>query len=39
MFDVYAVQQPAYEHNFYDLVSWLEYHRKEYFQFILSGKQ
>ncbi len=38
MFDVNTVQRLAYEQNFYELVLWLEDHRKEYVQFILTGE-
>jgi hypothetical protein len=37
MFDVNAVQRIAYEMDFYELVTWLEDHRKEYLRFILTG--
>lgn len=37
MFDVNMVQRLAYERNFYDLVLYLEEHRKEYVNFILHG--
>jgi hypothetical protein len=38
MFDVNTVQQQAYERDFYELVLYLEDHRKEYVNFILTGK-
>jgi hypothetical protein len=38
MFDVNTVQQLAYERDFYELVLYLEDHRKEYVNFILTGK-
>ncbi|WP_106627019.1 DUF5049 domain-containing protein [Selenomonas massiliensis] len=38
MFDVNTVQRLSYEQNFYELVLWLEDHRKEYARFILTGK-
>jgi hypothetical protein len=38
MFDVSAVQRLAYERDFYELVVYLEENRKEYVQFILTGK-
>lgn len=37
MFDVNMVQRLAYERDFYDLVLYLEEHRKEYVNFILHG--
>lgn len=39
MFDVNTVQRLAYEHDFYELVTWLEEHRKEYVRFILTGEE
>lgn len=39
MFDVNAVQRIAYEMNFYELVNYLEEHRKEYVRFILTGEE
>jgi hypothetical protein len=39
MFDVNTVQRLAYERDFYELVTWLEEHRKEYVRFILTGKE
>lgn len=38
MFDVNMVQRRAYERDFYELVVYLEENRKEYVQFILTGK-
>lgn len=38
MFDVNMVQRLAYERDFYDLVLYLEENRKEYVQFIMTGK-
>lgn len=38
MFDVNTVQQLAYERDFYELVLYLEDHRKEYVIFILTGE-
>lgn len=38
MFDVNMVQRLAYERDFYELVAWLEEHRKEYVRFILTGE-
>lgn len=39
MFDVNTVQQLAYERDFYELVLYLEDHRKEYVNFILTGEE
>ena len=39
MFDVNAVQRLAYKRDFYELVLFLEEHRKEYVNFILYGKE
>ena len=38
MFDIHMVQRLAYEHEFFELVCWLEEHRKEYIHFIMTGK-
>ena len=38
MFDVNTVQWLAYERDFYELVLYLEDHRKEYVNFILTGE-
>ena len=38
MFDIHVVQRLAYEMEFYELVTYLEDHRQEYVQFILTGK-
>ena len=38
MFDIPMVQRLAYEREFYELVCWLEDHRKEYVHFILTGE-
>ena len=38
MFDVNAVQQIAMREEFYELVDWIEDHKKEYGRFILTGK-
>ena len=38
MFDVNTVQHLAYERDFYELVLYLEDHRKEYVNFILPGE-
>lgn len=39
MFDVTTVQRLAYERNFYKLALFLEEHRREYVQFILTGEE
>lgn len=39
MFDVNMVQRIAYERDFYELVTHLEEHRKEYVRFILTGEE
>ena len=39
MFDVPMVQYIANEMQFYELVIYLEEHRKEYVQFILTGER
>lgn len=39
MFDVNMVQRLAYERVFYELVTYLEEHRKEYVRFILTGEE
>ena len=38
MFDVNTVQHLAYERDFYELVLYLEDHRKDYVNFILTGE-
>jgi hypothetical protein len=38
MFDVNAVQRLAYKRDFYELMLFLEEHRKEYVHFILTGE-
>ena len=38
MFDIPMVQRLAYDQGFYELVCWLEEHRKEYTHFILTGE-
>lgn len=38
MFDIPVAQRLAYEIEFYELVTYLEDHRQEYVQFILTGK-
>lgn len=39
MFDVKTVQHLAHHHNFYELVCYLEEHRKEYAHFITTGEE
>ena len=39
MFDVAAVQRIAYDMTFYDLVCWIDDHKKEYSRFILYGDE
>ena len=39
MFDVHMVQRLAFDRNFFELVNFLEEHRKEYVQFILYGDE
>ena len=39
MFDVNMVQRLAFERNFYELVCWLEDHKKEYVRFIMYGEE
>lgn len=39
MFDVHMVQRLAFERNYFELVNFLEEHRKEYVQFILYGDE
>lgn len=38
MFDIPMVQQLAYDRGYYELVIFLEEHRKEYARFILTGE-
>ena len=38
MFDTHAVQRIAYDIEFYELVIYLEEHRREYAHFILTGE-
>ena len=38
MFDLPMVQRLAYERGYYELVCWLEEHRKEYARFIMTGE-
>ena len=39
MFDVHMVQRLAFDRNYFELVNFLEEHRKEYVQFILCGDE
>lgn len=39
MFDVNTVQRIAYDMEFYELVTYLEEHRREYAHFILTGEE
>lgn len=38
MFDTAAVQRHAFDRKFYELVLFIEEHREEYTDFILTGK-
>ena len=38
MFDIPMVQRLAYERGYYELVRYLEEHRKDYAHFILTGE-
>ncbi len=38
MVDTVAVQRLAYERDFFDLVIFIEEHRKEYARFIMNGE-
>jgi len=38
MFDIPMVQRLAFDREFYDLVLWLEDHKKEYVRFIMYGE-
>ena len=38
MFDLPMVQRLSYERGYYELVCWLEEHRKEYARFIMTGE-
>lgn len=38
MFDLPMVQRLAYDREYYELVCWLEEHRREYAHFILTGE-
>lgn len=39
MFDVLTVQRLAFDRDFYELVCYLEEHRKEYVRFIMFGDE
>lgn len=39
MFDINTVQYLAYHRDFYELVTYLEEHRKEYVHFIMTGEE
>jgi hypothetical protein len=39
MFDLPRVQEAAYKNGFYELVVFLNEHKKEYAEFILTGKR
>ena len=39
LFDIIAIQNEAYKKGFFELVVYLEEHKKEYVQFILYGKR
>ena len=39
MFDVNTVQRIAMREEFYELVCWIEDHRREYSRFILTGEE
>lgn len=39
MFDVHMVQRLAFDRNYFELVNFLEKHRKEYVRFILYGDE
>ncbi|MCH4007864.1 DUF5049 domain-containing protein [Eubacterium sp. F2] len=39
MLDTIAVQRIAFDYDYYDLVLYLEEHRKEYVHFILTGSE
>lgn len=38
MFDIPMVQRLAYDRDFYELVLWLEDHKREYVRFIMYGE-
>ena len=39
MFDVHMVQRLAFDRNYFELVNFLEEHRKEYVRYILYGDE
>ena len=39
MFEIKTVQYLAYHRNFYELVTYLEEHSKEYVHFIMTGEE
>ena len=39
MFDVHMVQRLAFDRNYFELVNFLEEHRKEYVHFIMYGEE
>ena len=39
MIDVNMVRRLAFERDFYELVCWLEDHKKEYVRFIMYGEE
>ncbi len=39
MFDTNTVQRLAYEQDFFELVTYIEEHRREYVNFILHGRE
>lgn len=39
MFDIINIQQEAYNREFYELAYFLEEHRREYLNFILTGQK
>lgn len=39
MFDTNTVQRIAYDNGYYELVCYLEEHRREYAHFILTGEE
>jgi hypothetical protein len=39
MLDTIAVQRIAFDYDYYDLVLYIEEHRKEYVHFILTGSE
>lgn len=38
MFDIPMVQRLAFDRDFYELVCWLEDHKREYVRFIMYGE-